>query len=71
MASLLSPQQEVQKIFKAKHPMDIDVAKAKVRVCRHEAAVCEDTTEPVSMNDSVGFSTDFGWYCSTFTPLLY
>lgn len=25
------PQQEVQKIFKAKHPMDIDVTKAKVR----------------------------------------
>ncbi|XP_041794294.1 AP-2 complex subunit alpha-2 isoform X2 [Chelmon rostratus] len=25
-----APQQEVQKIFKAKHPMDIDVAKAKI-----------------------------------------
>ncbi len=27
---VLSPQQEVQKIFKANHSMDIDVTKAKV-----------------------------------------
>lgn len=29
--SCLSPQQEAQKIFKANHPMDPEVTKAKVR----------------------------------------
>lgn len=32
--SPLSPQQEVQSIFKAKHPMDTEVTKAKVLVLR-------------------------------------
>lgn len=31
-ACLISPQQEVQKIFKAKHSMDTEVTKAKVRL---------------------------------------
>lgn len=31
VASLLRPEQEVQQIFKAKHPMDTEVTKAKVR----------------------------------------
>lgn len=31
VASFLRPEQEVQQIFKAKHPMDTEVTKAKVR----------------------------------------
>lgn len=34
VVSPLSPQQEVQSIFKAKHPMDTEVTKAKVLVLR-------------------------------------
>lgn len=32
-----SPQQEVQNIFKAKHPMDTEITKAKVTVCLFRA----------------------------------